>query len=127
MEVGTAEYDQLLKSVMDHLHEHNDSEEINDLPQLFEKIGADGAQAAALEFKRTKKFAPTQYVFHSFARVLVLTVSLRSPHPAAPNKPPFETIVGLLSAPLDKLRDAFHQFPTHEDKEAAEQHAQQKN
>ena len=62
MNVGTPEYDGLLSSVMDHLHEHNDSEETKDLPQLFHAIGADRAQAAALDFKRTKKFAPTQYV-----------------------------------------------------------------
>ncbi|KAJ3536011.1 hypothetical protein NMY22_g6222 [Coprinellus aureogranulatus] len=52
---GTPEYDALLKSIMDHLHEHNDSEEVNDLPQLFEKIGWEGAEEAAKEFKRTKK------------------------------------------------------------------------
>ncbi|KAJ3518002.1 hypothetical protein NMY22_g13839 [Coprinellus aureogranulatus] len=56
---ATPSYDALLKSIMDHLHEHNDSEEVNDLPQLFEKIGREGAEEAAREFKRTKKFAPT--------------------------------------------------------------------
>lgn len=60
MEVGTPAYDQLLKEVMDHLHKHNDSEEQKDLPLLFEKLGAAGAKDAALQFKRTKKFAPTQ-------------------------------------------------------------------
>ncbi|TEB30763.1 HHE domain-containing protein [Coprinellus micaceus] len=109
MNVGTPEYDGLLRSVMDHLHEHNDSEETQDLPQLFQAIGADRAQAAALDFKRTKKFAPTH------------------PHPAAPNKPPFETVAGLMAAPLDLLRDTFQKFPSHEEKEAAEHRAQQKN
>jgi len=32
-------------------------------------------------------------------------------HPNAPNKPPFETVAGLLAAPLDKLRDLFEKFP----------------
>ncbi|KAJ2935380.1 hypothetical protein H1R20_g1714, partial [Candolleomyces eurysporus] len=97
MNAGTPAYDQLLKTVMDHLHEHNDSEEQKDLPLLFEKLGAEGAATAAASFKRTKGFAPTR----------------------APNKPPFETLVGLMTAPIDKLRDAFAQFPTTEEKEAA--------
>jgi hypothetical protein len=42
---------------------------------------------------RTKKFVPT----HS--------------HPNAPDKPPFETVVGLMTAPLDKLQDVFKKFP----------------
>jgi len=101
MEVGTPAYDQLLKEVMDHLHKHNDSEEQKDLPLLFEKLGAAGAKDAAAQFKRTKKFAPTH------------------PHPMAPNKPPFETLAGLMAAPLDKLKDAFLQFPSAEEKQAA--------
>lgn len=31
------------------------------------------------------------------------------------NKPPFETLAGLLAAPLDKLRDAFNNFPSEEE------------
>ncbi len=50
----------ILKNVMDHLHKHNDSEEQNDLPFLEPKLGTEGSQKAAAEFKRTKKFAPTQ-------------------------------------------------------------------
>jgi hypothetical protein len=45
---------------MDHLHQHNDSEEQKDLPLLFEKLGAEGAASAAASFKRTKGFAPTR-------------------------------------------------------------------
>ncbi|KAJ2916178.1 hypothetical protein MD484_g4259, partial [Candolleomyces efflorescens] len=103
MSAGTTEYDQLLKTVMDHLHQHNDSEEQKDLPLLFEKLGAEGAATAAASFKKTKGFAPTH------------------PHPSAPNKPPFETLVSLMTAPVDKLRDAFAQFPTPEEKAAAAQ------
>ena len=35
-------------------------------------------------------------------------------HPDAPNKPPVETFVGFLAAPIDKLIDVFQSFP-HED------------
>ncbi|KAK2060953.1 HHE domain-containing protein [Colletotrichum caudatum] len=40
-------------------------------------------------------------------------------HPSVPNKPPFETVVGLMEAPLDKLRDLFATFPTEEEKAKA--------
>lgn len=40
----------------------------------------------------------------------------------APNKPPYETFVGFLAAPIDKLKDHFASFPTEEMKEAAEGH-----
>ena len=55
-----AERFSLLKQVMQHLRTHNDSEEQNDLPQLEPKLGPEGSEKAAADFKRTKKFAPTQ-------------------------------------------------------------------
>lgn len=42
-----------------------------------------------------------------------------SPHPSAPDKPPFETIVGLMSAPIDKVMDMFAKFPSEEEKQKA--------
>ena len=43
-------------------------------------------------------------------------------HPDAPNKPPFETFVGFLAAPIDRLIDAFASFPKEEEmKEAKEE------
>lgn len=44
-------------------------------------------------------------------------------HPGAPDKPPFETVAGLLAAPLDKLRDVFSKFPTEEQLQAATEKA----
>ena len=41
-----------------------------------------------------------------------------SAHPGAPDKPPFETIVGLLTAPLDKLKDMVDSFPSPEEVKA---------
>lgn len=38
-------------------------------------------------------------------------------HPSAPNQPPFETFVGFLAAPIDKLKDVFAKFPTEEMKD----------
>ncbi|KAH8919893.1 hypothetical protein BT69DRAFT_1223552 [Atractiella rhizophila] len=94
MKVGTAEYDNLLLEIMEHLQEHNNSEELNDLPSLEEKLGQEASQSAAASFRRTKKFAPT----HA--------------HPSAPNKPPLETLAGFMALPIDKLKDMFMKFPT---------------
>lgn len=42
----------------------------------------------------------------------ILTCMIRfSGHPSFPDKPPFETAVALLAAPIDKLRDLFVTFP----------------
>ena len=79
---------------MDHLHHHNDSEEMKDLPLLEPTLGEEASAHAARTFSRTKKFVPTH------------------PHPSVPNQPPLETFVGFLAAPIDKLRDAFTKFPT---------------
>ncbi|KAL0958956.1 hypothetical protein HGRIS_014268 [Hohenbuehelia grisea] len=98
---GTSEYDKTIAQVMDHLHEHNDSEEQKDLPLLEPKLGTEGSKEAASSFSRTKKFVPTRA------------------HPGAPDRPPFETLVGFLQAPIDKLKDAFAKFPTEEMKEAS--------
>ncbi|KAF9044216.1 hypothetical protein BJ165DRAFT_1347876 [Panaeolus papilionaceus] len=98
---GTQEYSSLLKSVMDHLRPHNDSEEQKDLPLLEKAIGVEASADAAASFKRTKKFVPTRS------------------HPSAPNKPPFETLAGLMAAPLDHLKDAFAKFPTDEEVDEA--------
>ncbi|KZS91408.1 hypothetical protein SISNIDRAFT_414128 [Sistotremastrum niveocremeum HHB9708] len=98
---GSSDYDALLEKTMKHLKPHNDDEENTDLPLLEEKLSAEESQEAADSFKRTKKFVPTRA------------------HPSAPNQPPLETIVGFLTAPLDKLKDAFSKFPTDEMKNSS--------
>ncbi|PPQ76647.1 hypothetical protein CVT26_013901 [Gymnopilus dilepis] len=98
---GTSEHANLLKTIVETLKPHNDSEEQEDLPLLQNTIGHDESSKAAASFKRTKKFAPTRS------------------HPSAPDKPPFETLAGLMAAPLDLLKDAFAKFPSEEEKKAA--------
>ncbi|KAJ6562471.1 hypothetical protein B0H19DRAFT_944097 [Mycena capillaripes] len=98
---GTDEFDKIIERMMISLHEHNDDEEVKDLPLLEPHLGESGSQTAASQFSLTKKFVPTRA------------------HPSAPNKPPFETLAGFLVAPMDKLKDAFAKFPTEEMKEAA--------
>ncbi|KAJ7230855.1 hypothetical protein B0H12DRAFT_1223511 [Mycena haematopus] len=101
MTPGTSEYDKIIERMMVALHQHNDEEEIKDLPLLEPHLGEHASQKAASQFSLTKKFVPTRS------------------HPSAPNKPPFETLAGFLVAPIDKLKDEFTKFPTQEMKEAA--------
>ncbi|OCH85967.1 hypothetical protein OBBRIDRAFT_797631 [Obba rivulosa] len=101
---GSAEYHSLLDQMMVSLHHHNDDEEIKDLPLLEPVIGEEASKEAALSFKKTKKLVPTRA------------------HPSMPNKPPFETLIGLLEAPIDKIKDWFASFPAEEEmKEAKEE------
>ncbi|KIP11290.1 hypothetical protein PHLGIDRAFT_64119 [Phlebiopsis gigantea 11061_1 CR5-6] len=96
LDPGSEVFANLLNKMMQNLHHHNDDEEIDDLPLLEPAIGEAASKEAALAFKKTKKFVPTR------------------PHPNAPNRPPFETCVGFIAAPIDKLIDVFQSFP-HED------------
>ncbi len=42
-------------------------------------------------------------------------------HPDAPNKPPYETLVGFLAMPVDRLRDTFASFPKEEEMKGAKE------
>ncbi|KAF8645907.1 hypothetical protein AX16_007493 [Volvariella volvacea WC 439] len=99
MRVGTEEYGRTLAEAMGELKEHIASEESVDLPKLEVKLDAEGSKKAGESFERTKMFAPTRA------------------HPHAPDKPPYETLVGFMSMPIDKLKDVFSKFPTEEMKE----------
>ncbi|EIN05599.1 hypothetical protein PUNSTDRAFT_115984 [Punctularia strigosozonata HHB-11173 SS5] len=92
-----------LTPVMEHLKPHNDDEEKTDLPMLEPVLGEAASQDAASQFSRTKKFVPTRA------------------HPSAPNRPPYEILVGFLAMPLDKLQDLFAKFPTEEMKSNAKE------
>lgn len=98
---GSEEFDNLMTRMMDSLRHHNDSEETKDLPMLEPAIGKAMSIETAASFKITKKFVPTRS------------------HPSAPNQPPYETLVGFITAPLDKLKDVFASFPTQGEMEEA--------
>jgi hypothetical protein len=70
---------------MKDLLEHIKEEENDDLPAL--------EKAIATAESESKAFVPSRS------------------HPSAPSKPPFETVVGLLTAPIDHLGDMFRKFP----------------
>lgn len=87
------EFKRTLSTLWKDLEQHIKEEEEDDLPTLEKAIQKSDSEELCKSFQRTKHFVPTQS------------------HPSAPDKPPFETVVGLLSAPLDKLQDAFKKFP----------------
>ena len=82
---------------MSELSHHILEEEEGDLPALEEALadaGTEESSQLAKSFGRTKMFVPTRS------------------HPSAPARPPFETVAGLMAAPLDKLGDMFRKFPS---------------
>lgn len=83
----------MVDEIMDPLTQHIREEEKDDLPKLEDKISSDDSVALAKSFRRTKMFVPTRS------------------HGSMTNKPPFETVAGLLAAPMDKLADMFRKFP----------------
>lgn len=78
---------------MKDLNQHIQEEENDDLPALGSAIQNDESESIAKSFGRTKAFVPSRS------------------HPNAPNKPPFETVIGLMTAPIDHLGDLFRKFP----------------
>ncbi|KAH9945531.1 hypothetical protein B0H21DRAFT_744802 [Amylocystis lapponica] len=100
---GSPAHHAALAEIMRALHHHNDDEEIKDLPLLERAIGQDASRDAALSFKKTKKLVPTRA------------------HPSIPNKPPAETLLGLLEAPIDKIKDWFATFPEEEEMKGAKE------
>lgn len=82
-----------LEALMTDLNQHIKGEERDDLPALEQALQSTESESLAKSFGRTKAFVPSRS------------------HPTAPNKPPFETVVGLLAAPIDHLSDMFRKFP----------------
>ncbi|KAK4096393.1 hypothetical protein N658DRAFT_436189 [Parathielavia hyrcaniae] len=86
-------FDQTIDSLWRTLAQHIKEEELDDLPALEKALDDDASGTLARSFDRTKMFVPTRS------------------HPAAPDRPPYETAAGLLATPMDKLRDMFRTFP----------------
>jgi len=84
-----------LKQLWNVLGEHIKEEEGEDLPALESALRSkDGeSESLAKSFGRTKAFVPSRS------------------HPSAGEHPPFETVMGLLTAPVDHLADLFRKFP----------------
>ncbi|CAF4617957.1 unnamed protein product [Rotaria sp. Silwood1] len=93
--VSDPDYRATFDTAKDFLMYHIAGEEENDYIKLENAITAEENDSIARSYERTKMFVPTRA------------------HPSAPDKPPFETVVSLITAPIDKLRDLFSKFPDH--------------
>ena len=95
---GSDTFHSLVQKTWEQLSPHNSSEERDELPQL-EKCFENEAESEshAKSFSRIKTIVPTRG------------------HSGAPDRPPLETIAGMLTAPLDKIQDLFSHFPSEED------------
>jgi len=101
LKVGSEEHASLLKDMIEQLRNHTAEEEQQDLPSLEGAIGIEESIRAATRFSQAKYFVPTRT------------------HPSATDKPPYETLAALLSAPIDKLKAVFSRFPSEEDRRAS--------
>jgi len=91
-----ADYVPKLKELMTDLSQHIKEEEKDDLPALEKALTQSDAgvsESLAKNFGRTKAFVPSRS------------------HPSAGEHPPFETVMGLLTAPIDHIADIFRKFP----------------
>ncbi|OJD15809.1 hypothetical protein AJ78_03950 [Emergomyces pasteurianus Ep9510] len=93
MKPTDANFEPTINSLMDGLSMHMKDEEGDDLPALENAISNEDSEELSKSFKRTKMFVPTRS------------------HPAAPNQPAFENVIGFMMAPIDKLGDMFRKFP----------------
>ncbi|RJE21643.1 hypothetical protein PHISCL_06019 [Aspergillus sclerotialis] len=82
-----------LQNLMRDLVQHIKEEEGEDLPKLEKALSEADSEKLGTSFERTKMFVPSRS------------------HPAAPDRPPFETAVGLMTAPIDHLADFFRKWP----------------
>ncbi|KAF2416557.1 hypothetical protein EJ08DRAFT_739550 [Tothia fuscella] len=95
MKAEDPQYLPKLKELWSHLTEHIKDEEQHDLPALESALNSQDGESESLakSFGRTKAFVPSRS------------------HPSAGEHPPFETVMGLLTAPIDHIADIFRKFP----------------
>lgn len=82
-----------LEALLDDLRYNFKQEESSDLPALEDVLSQAESEALTKSLDRTKIFVPSRS------------------HPLAPSKPPFETAVGLLTAPMDIVTNIFRKWP----------------
>ncbi|KAF8976143.1 hypothetical protein BGZ46_008502 [Entomortierella lignicola] len=93
LKASDAAFESTLIALWRDLSQHIKEEEEHDLIVLEDALQVKDSESLSNSFKRTKYFVPTRS------------------HPNAPDKPPFETVAGLLVAPIDRLKDLFSKFP----------------
>ncbi|USP76444.1 hypothetical protein yc1106_03718 [Curvularia clavata] len=90
-----------LEEIWTELEHHIEEEESKDLPDLEKALSSrpirgssDGSSESLVkEFERTKAFVPSRS------------------HPAAGENPYFESAIGMLATPIDRIADLFRKFP----------------
>ncbi|BCR84747.1 HHE domain protein [Aspergillus chevalieri] len=82
-----------LQSLLSDFKSHAHEEETTDVPALDSKLSQEESVGLSRALDRTKMFVPSRS------------------HPGAPSKPPFESAVGLMMAPIDHLGDLFRKWP----------------
>jgi len=93
-EAGSAEFRSTLNEMMSNLTLHMKHEETDEFPRLDAAISQADLDSYAKKFENRKLIAPTR------------------PHPGAPDSGGVtQTLAALLTAPIDKLRDMFKDFP----------------
>lgn len=85
-----AERDPLLAQLIGDVRHHVDQEETELFPKLAASIKRSEIQEMGAKLAAAKKLAPTH------------------PHPHAPNTPPGNIVGGVVTAVIDKARDALH-------------------
>ncbi|KAL3954172.1 hypothetical protein ACCO45_012128 [Purpureocillium lilacinum] len=93
LKLGNAWFATTLLALFKDLKQYIKEEEEEDLVPLEGAIKDGHSEKLGRSFERIKMFMPTRS------------------HPRALDKPPFETVAGLITAPLDKVRDIFTKFP----------------
>ena len=93
MDITDPEFIPTAQTLMGELQNNTIQETTNDLVKLEGAITPDESNRLAKSFNRTKVFMPTRA------------------HPGMPDRPPYETAIGLMTAPVDQLADVFRQWP----------------
>lgn len=81
-----------LDKAIEDFNQHAQHEEIHELPTLASVSSQEELEAFGKAFKLKKYFVPTH------------------PHPSAPQTPPLHTVAGLLTKPIDLVRDLGRDF-----------------
>lgn len=81
-------FDELVGRLMGDIRHHIEDEERDLLPQLRRTCSEDDLRELGEKFEKAKKMAPTR------------------PHPAAPDRPPANKILGPGAGLIDRMRDA---------------------
>ncbi|MBB4689085.1 hemerythrin domain-containing protein [Amycolatopsis jiangsuensis] len=93
-EPGDPEFEPLLRKLIGDIRHHIEDEEGDLLPQLRKACSPEELHRLGEQVLAAKKIAPTR------------------PHPAAPNKPPANLVLGPGAAFVDKIRDTLSGRPS---------------